>query len=81
MLYMCITKFIGVSTVPFPVPVFETNALCKLYIMKCACDLWLAISRPVFPWLHLFLMLVYVCVLCCEYTLVLVNKLQYYPIH
>ena len=78
---MCITKFIGVSTVPFPVPVFETNALCKLYIMKCACDLCLAILRPVFPWLRSFHMLVYVCVLCCEYTLVLVNSLPHYPVH
>ena len=34
---MCVTKCIGGNDVSFPVPVFVTNALCKLYIVKCAC--------------------------------------------
>ena len=64
-------------TVPFPVPAFETYALCKLYIMKCACDLCLAMSRPLFPGLRSFHMLVYVCVLCCEYILTTSSSLTY----
>ena len=47
---MCHQMYWG-NNVSFPVPIFMTNALYRLYIVKCTCGL-VVITRPVFPWLH-----------------------------